>query len=425
MRREILACLVFAGIHLTAVPAVADYRLCNNARHSTFSALATDDKDKGFATFGWFEIKPMSCETVITGSLKGRSIYHFAEMGGISWWWPVKPEDRMLCVGREHQQSFAIFQSDVRGSCEAAGYGERRFRPVTNGTAENASWDMYWNAPLSTAEEKGMAPKEYFWECDGCPKMIVVPAGQFMMGSPSNEPGRHADESPQHIVTLRQPFAISERWVTRAEYEKFVEQTGHESGDKCRIWKDGKWSEEAGRSFRSPGFNQDGNNPVVCVNLDDAKAYIAWLSKQTGKTYRLPTESEWEYVIRAGTATPFWWGTTISTDLANYNGNLAYAGGAKGEFRQRTLFAGTKSNPWGLFGPGNAAEWVEDCWSATYQGATVDGSARSSGNCGVHAVRGGSWASDPASVRAAARTGVENAARINDVGFRVARPLVR
>ena len=274
-------------------------------------------------------------------------------------------------------------------------------------------------------EEKELGAKDYFWECSGCPKMVVVPAGDFMMGSEEKEPGRRAEEGPRHKVIMRQPFAVADRWVSRADFRKFVEATGHNAGDKCQTWKDGQWSEEAGRSFRSPGFPQEDGDPVVCVNLNDAKAYVAWLSKQTARPYRLPSEAEWEYAMRAGITTPFWWGPTITTAQANYNGNLVYAGGAKGEFRQRTVSSALKPNAWSIYGLGNAAEWTEDCWNASYEGAPADGSARTSGNCSLHVVRGGSWASDPSSLRSAARAGVENVTRRNDLGFRVARTLAR
>ena len=164
------------------------------------------------------------------------------------------------------------------------------------------------------------------------------------MGSPDNEPGRNTNEGPRHRVSFRQPFAVAERWVSRGEYEKFAKATGHDVADKCNVWKDGKFTEELWRSFRSPGFAQDDGDPVVCVNLNDAKSYIAWLSKQTGRAYRLLSEAEWEYMMRAGTTSLFWWGPTITTAQANYNGNLIYGGGAKGEFRQRTVSAGLKAN---------------------------------------------------------------------------------
>jgi formylglycine-generating enzyme required for sulfatase activity len=110
---------------------------------------------------------------------------------------------------------------------------------------------------------------------------------------------------------------------------------------------------------------------------------------------------------------------------ANYNGNLIYPGGAKGDFRQRTVASGFRANTWDIYGAGNVAEWTEDCWAETYQGAPADGSARSNGNCAMRAVRGGSWASDPARLRSAARAGMESVIRMNDVGFRVARTLAR
>jgi formylglycine-generating enzyme required for sulfatase activity len=180
-----------------------------------------------------------------------------------------------------------------------------------------------------------------------------------------------------------------------------------------------------GRSFRNPGFEQSDDDPAVCVSYDDAKAYIAWLSKQNGRAHRLPSEPEWEYAIRAGSTTPFWWGPAITTAQANCNGSLTYAGGAKGEFRQRTVSSGFRANGWNIYGAGNVVEWTEDCWADSYQGAPADGGARSSGNCAMHAVRGGSWASDPARLRSAARAGIGNSARMNDVGFRVARTLNR
>ena len=139
----------------------------------------------------------------------------------------------------------------------------------------------------------------------------------------------------------------------------------------------------------------------------------------------MPSEAEWEYAIRAGTTTAFWWGSSISTAQANYNGNLIYVGGAKSDLRQRTQSAGLKPNPWNVYGPGNAAEWMADCWNDTYQGAPGDGSAGASGLCNVHPVRGGSWASDPSALRSAARVGLAVDTRRNDLGFRVATTLGR
>ena len=223
---------------------------------------------------------------------------------------------------------------------------------------------------------------------------------------------------------MRQPFAVAERWVSRAEFGKFVDTTGHNAGDKCQTWKDGKWSEEAGRSFRNSGFAQDDGDPVVCVNLEDAKAYAAWVSKQSGRTYRLPSEAEWEYVIRAGTTTPFWW-RTITTAQANYNGNLDLCRRSQGRVSAAHGVLRAQAQCLGYLRAGQCRGVDRGLLDDSYQGAPADGSARTNGNCSMHAVRGGSWASDPSALRSAARAGVEIVTRRNDLGFRVARPLDR
>jgi formylglycine-generating enzyme required for sulfatase activity len=168
-----------------------------------------------------------------------------------------------------------------------------------------------------------------------------------------------------------------------------------------------------------------GDRPVINVNWNDAKAYVAWLSKKTGKEYRLLSEAEREYVARAGTTTPFWWGSSITPDQANYDGSADpyKGGGAKGEYRQKTLpVKSFKPNPWGLYQVhGNVWEWVEDCWNANYDGAPGDGSARTTGDCARHVQRGGSWSLDPWDLRAAKRGWYLTGIRYFNWGFRVAR----
>jgi formylglycine-generating enzyme required for sulfatase activity len=161
------------------------------------------------------------------------------------------------------------------------------------------------------------------------------------------------------------------------------------------------------------------------VSWDDAKAYIAWLSKTTGKTYRLLSEAEREYVTRAGATTPFWFGSSISPAQANYDGGSTYAGGEKGEYRGHTLPVEMFiPNPFGLYQVhGNVSDWVEDCWNASYQGAPADGSARTSQNCARHVLRGGSWYDAPDVLRAAHRAGFYPGYRSGTIGFRVARSL--
>jgi formylglycine-generating enzyme required for sulfatase activity len=152
---------------------------------------------------------------------------------------------------------------------------------------------------------------------------------------------------------------------------------------------------------------------------------VAWLSRKTGKAYRLLSEAEREYVTRAGTTTPFWWGRSISTSQANYDGSATFGGSVKGEFRQRTLPVDSfQPNPWGLYQVhGNVWNWVEDCWNDSYQGAPSDGSAWTSGDCKTRGIRGGSWTIDPQFLRSADRSWLPTEYRVNDLGFRVGRTL--
>jgi formylglycine-generating enzyme required for sulfatase activity len=283
--------------------------------------------------------------------------------------------------------------------------------------------------------EPGAGRRESFRDCDTCPEMVVVPAGTFMMGSPANEPERESDlgrpgarkgtESPQHQVTIAKPFAVSKSPVTRHEFEMFVVGSGHDIGNSCWTLESDRGAERSQRSFRNPGIPQGDDHPAVCVSWHDAKAYVESLSRLVGKRYRLLSESEREYVARAGSRTPFWWGSSISTRQANYNGAHAYAGGAKGEYRRTTVAVSRfDPNPWGLFNVhGNVWEWTEDCWNGSYSGAPEDGSAWKSAGCGQRVLRGGSWINHPGFLRAAMRVPYAADVRYNGAGFRVARTL--
>jgi formylglycine-generating enzyme required for sulfatase activity len=161
------------------------------------------------------------------------------------------------------------------------------------------------------------------------------------------------------------------------------------------------------------------------VSWDDAAAYAKWLSGKTGKSYRLLSEAEFEYVARAGTTTPFWWGRSISTSQANYDGNYTYAGSPKGEYRARpTPVKSFQPNPWGLYQVhGNVWEWCADCWNGNYEGAPDDGTLWTTGDCAFRVLRGGSWYNFPWDLRAAYR--IRDFAGFRGViaGFRVARTL--
>ncbi len=294
------------------------------------------------------------------------------------------------------------------------------------------------NVPLSYQQEVALTEKDQFRECVGCPEMVVMPEGEYMMGSRDDELDRSNTEGPQHRVRISQRFAVGKLKVTREEFEKFIDETGYSTGDRCFTLEENDPKERLGRSFRNPGFDQDGRHPVVCINWDDANAYIVWLSKKTGKLYRLLSELEWEYVARAGTTTPFWWGSSISTDQANYDGTSISGGSGRGQYRQKTVPADMfKANPWGLYQVhGNAFEWVEDCWNETYQSAPSDGSIRMAGNwpgrtasdvaaggCSRRVRRGGAWNYPPKILRAAYRDSRPGPTRASNLGMRVARTL--
>ncbi|MGP0057872.1 MAG: SUMF1/EgtB/PvdO family nonheme iron enzyme [Beijerinckiaceae bacterium] len=280
-------------------------------------------------------------------------------------------------------------------------------------------------APLSAQEECALKPKDEFKECATCPPMVVVPSGSFTMGSPASEPQRFDDEGPQHVVTIAKALAVGKFAVTRDEFAAFVNETGYDAGSKCWVFENSSWSAKAGFSWRDPGFTQTGMHPAVCLNWNDAKAYATWLSNRTGKSYRLLSESEWEYAARAGTTTPFWWGSSIAPSQANYDGNYTYNNGPKGEYRQKTVPVDSfAANPFGLYNVhGNVWQWIEDCYHDSYAGAPVNGTAITTGDCKCRVLRGGSWVLNPGYLRAAFRSRSNPDGRINGLGFRLARTL--
>jgi len=272
----------------------------------------------------------------------------------------------------------------------------------------------------------GHGKREWFADLAGGPEFVVVPAGKFAMGSAASEPERGASEGPVHTVTFAGPFAVGRHAITRAQFATFVEATGHKADAGAYIWTASRWRFDPHACWRNPGFAQDDDHPVVCINWNDAKAYAAWLSLRAGETYGLMSEAEWEYAARAGTSTTFWWGSTISPEMANYDGNHAYqGGGATGEWRRGTVAADSfEANPWGIYQMlGNCWEWTEDCWNENYVGAPGDGSARTSGNCTVRVVRGGSWFAVPQGLRCATRYSYITGGRYSLQGFRLRRSL--
>ena len=269
---------------------------------------------------------------------------------------------------------------------------------------------------LSQTREVG----EVFRDCPHCPEMVVVPSGSFMMGSPPSEEGRWDDEGPRHGVMIGSSFAVGVYEVTRGEFGRFVSSTGRSMGDSCRIWEDGEWKSRSGQGWRSPGFSQTGSHPVVCVSWDDARAYVRWLSRETGASYRLLSESEWEYVARAGTQTRYWWGDDIGRNRANCDGC-----GSRWDNESTAPVGSFAANAFGLHDVhGNVWEWVQDCWNDSYAGAPGDGSAWERGECSRRVLRGGSWYVIPRNLRAAFRVRVGSGYRNDNYGFRVARTFI-
>ncbi|NJO78427.1 MAG: formylglycine-generating enzyme family protein [Cyanobacteria bacterium RM1_2_2] len=226
-------------------------------------------------------------------------------------------------------------------------------------------------------------------------EMGKIPAGSFSMGSPDTEKERDADESPQHTVNVSS-FFIGKFAVTQAQYQQLM--------------------------GNNPASFKGENHPVEGVSWHDAAEFCTKLSRQTGRTYRLPSEAEWEYACRAGTTTPFYFGETITSALANYNASYIYQSEPKGEYRQQTTEVGKFSpNAFGLYDMhGNVWEWCQDHWHNNYQGAPNDGRAwLSEDKEAPRLLRGGSWFFNPRDCRSATR--VSNVAGFRNLtcGFRV------
>jgi formylglycine-generating enzyme required for sulfatase activity len=293
-------------------------------------------------------------------------------------------------------------------------------------------------APLTTAQERGLNPKDTFRECNHCPEMVVVPAGRFMMGSPVSEMDRKEDEGPHHMVTIGKPFAVGNLHVTVDQFAAFVREAGYDTGSGCyTLGGRGIWHPYSDKSWRNPGFAQDGSHPVVCVSRNDAKAYTDWLAKKTGKPYRLLSEAEWEYAARGRTspgAYPRFWFGDDEKALCHYgNGADQKARESKVDARVALCDDGyVYTSPAGHYEPnafglhdmfGNAAQWVEDCYHISYEGAPADGSAWTTECIGSRMlVRGGSWAFGPEELSVARRESMESA--WDQIGFRVARTLI-
>ena len=251
-----------------------------------------------------------------------------------------------------------------------------------------------------------------------------------MIGSNNDD----SDTGPRYSVAIPGAFGVGKYEVTKAQFARFVQESGHTTSGGCYAWSGSKYEQDESKDWRNPGFAQTNKHPVVCVNWNDAKAYTEWLTKKAGKRYRLLTEAEWEYAARAGRQTSRPWGDNAS-DACRY-ANVADAaakrdvpGTASWTFHEcndrRAYTAPVGSYPPNAFGLhdvlGNAWEWTEDCWNEEYAGAPSDGRDWSRGDCGQRVLRGGSWVDSPPFVRYDFRFRIGSDDRDFYIGFRVAR----
>jgi formylglycine-generating enzyme required for sulfatase activity len=242
--------------------------------------------------------------------------------------------------------------------------------------------------------DANLEPGETFKDCADCPELVVVPPGDFVMGS-NDTPY----EKPEHTISIRKPFAIGRREVTFAEWDQCAD------GGACKHRPD------------DHGWGR-GDRPVINVSWDDSKLFVAWLSQKTGQKYRLPSEAEWEYAARAGTKTPFWWGKDVGSARAQCDscGNPTT--------KQIVATGSFRPNGFGLYDTsGNAAEWVEDCWNDNYRNAPKDSAAWTSGDCRLRVLRGGNFLSKATEIRSASRFRYDVDVRYYANGFRIVRDL--
>jgi formylglycine-generating enzyme required for sulfatase activity len=302
--------------------------------------------------------------------------------------------------------------------------------------AAAAHWVPAWSTEAASAPVGAVSR-----DCEACPEMVSIPGGEFMMGTPASDSERDDDELAQRRVQVK-PFALGKTEVTVAQWREFARISGYQTqaernvhAQGCFTWEpaDAAWAWRAGRNWREPGWSQNDNEPVVCINWVDAQVYVRWLELHSGvKGWRLPSEAEWEYAARAGSTTRRPW---ADNELA-----CKYANGADRTVgpRGRTwtephpckdgyFFAAPvghyRPNAWGLHDMlGNVWEWVQDCY-LPYANAPSDGSAYETTDCKGRVVRGGAWDDPPGVLRSAERFWLGSGNRNNNIGLRVARTL--
>ncbi|MBD8871922.1 SUMF1/EgtB/PvdO family nonheme iron enzyme [Rhodanobacter sp. DHB23] len=300
------------------------------------------------------------------------------------------------------------------------------------------------NAQVYDSHKPGQVFSDRYVDVAGqSPAMVVVPTGSFLMGASGADNGRNADEQPQHKVDMAQGFAMSRSAITVGQFREFVRLSGYvpdsvkHGGASVYDERSGTMHDDGNASWQDDyaGRKAADSLPVVNVSWGDAKAYADWLGKRTGKTYRLPSEAEFAYALRAGTTTRYWWGDgTPRGKPENLTGsrdrspsgrrwNNAFRDYGDGYWGPAPVMS-FAPNPFGLYDMGgNVTEWTADCWHDNYIRAPVDGSAWLNPGCSMRVLRGGSWGSSPDQARSAWRQGADAGLRSGRVGFRVVREL--
>jgi formylglycine-generating enzyme required for sulfatase activity len=320
---------------------------------------------------------------------------------------------------------------------------DRRIARFAAGVALGLGIALLPGRVLAAQEEPPPAlPAGALQDCGDCPPLVTATPGQLALGTPPGVAETGDGETPPVLIDVAQPIYIGRTEVTVGQFRRFVEATGHDATGGCRVRVGGQWGLDPTRDWRDPGFGAPprDDDPVVCVNWDDAQAYVAWLRRSSGLRYRLPSEAEWEYAARGGTPFPRYWSAQDSDERSLVSQACDHANGydiaavaalrlpqPNARCSDGHVFvapvAQFKPNAFGLHDAlGNVREWTEDCYTASNHNRPTDVRAWVwQGGCEARVVRGGSFASRPRQVRAAARDSAIRGLRQSDLGFRVAR----
>jgi len=293
---------------------------------------------------------------------------------------------------------------------------------------------LFLIASCSKRDIGALHPSKVFRDCQDCPEMVVIPPGSFTMGQSGG------DSNNVHSVQINKAFAISKTEITRGQFDAFIAESGYSADSGCFTFEGTRPERRLERNWRNPGYPQKDDHPAACINWDDAKAYVSWLAKKSGKSYRLPSEAEWEYACRAGGEHDYC-GSEEIDDVAWYRNNSSdgqtHFVRSSEPPRMPTRaeletpwnggthpVAGKQANAWGLYDmSGNVTEWTEDCWNSGFAGAPTNGSAWTSGECNRRVQRGGSWHDYKYGPKATERKQNVATIRISEYGFRTAMTL--